>query len=73
MRLAKKNARLKRKCADKVRHKSKGDAQIAVLKAFRKGDCQHPYKCPFCGTWHIGHNRAQRISTELRKINNEFK
>lgn len=67
--MAKKNARLKRKCANKVKHKSKEAAQIAVKLAFRKGNCMHPYKCPFCGTWHIGHNAAQRMATELRKLN----
>lgn len=65
--------RLRRKaerngCRGKTRHKSEADAQIAVCIALRKSKGKphmmragflHPYKCQFCGAWHIGNSKSQ--------------
>jgi hypothetical protein len=47
--------RLRRQsCEGKVRHETAGAAWIA---AKRTGDGREtkPYRCPFCGLWHVGH------------------
>ncbi len=41
-------------CDGKVRHETKGAAYVA---AHRTGNGREvkPYKCQFCGCWHVGH------------------
>lgn len=53
--------RLRRaKCTGKVRHADEHGAKQAIFKLTRKmtGALGHmqPYRCSFCGGWHIGHS-----------------
>lgn len=48
-------------CEGKVKHKSSGAAWIASKKT-GDGNETRPYKCKFCGSWHVGH-RAHGKST----------
>ena len=54
-----------RSCERKRPHSSKGKAKAAItrMKRYFPGDYSdyRPYKCHYCGNWHIGHN--QRLTT----------
>lgn len=54
--------RLRRKsCEGKIRHVDAGAAQAALTALVRNKGWQgpmNPYKCRFCGGWHIGHSRG---------------
>lgn len=51
--------RIRRKvCGKKVRHASHEDALNHIGDLRRKGKAYNymvPYKCPFCGGFHVGH------------------
>jgi hypothetical protein len=60
-------------CKGKVRHPTRdmADEHIEGLKAdgkagHPKGPPMMPYRCRFCGTWHVGHYRT----SEKRKAYN---
>lgn len=44
-------------CAGKEGYPNKGVANL-VLKKVGKGGNVKPYKCRFCGEWHIGRTRV---------------
>ena len=49
--------RYQRMCFAKVRYASKGDANEAAIAMTRTHRASYSaYECPFCHTWHIGHN-----------------
>ena len=54
--------RKKRKsCELKLSHNTRKDAMIAVNKTVEKNFIFHrmqPYKCKYCGNWHIGRSRS---------------
>lgn len=53
---------LKRKmCGDKIRHSTLDQAQ-RVIKAMRARGAAYlePYKCRWCGSFHIGHHAPRR-------------
>jgi hypothetical protein len=54
--------RLRRKsCEGKVKHETAGAAWIA---AKRTGDGHEtkPYKCKWCGKWHVGHRPHEKTT-----------
>lgn len=70
--MARKNSKQKRICEAKIKYASKEAAQIVVSKLFKsQGLCKHPYKCKFCGKWHVGSNKRLKIVTQLRKLNED--
>jgi hypothetical protein len=34
-------------------------ARTVAVERQRAGDDVHPYRCPFCGLWHLGHVMSQ--------------
>jgi hypothetical protein len=70
--MARKNSKQKRICEAKVKHASKEAAQSVVGSLFTLYEqCTHPYKCKFCGKWHVGSNKKQKFATQLRKLNKD--
>lgn len=67
-------------CGDKHGHETEENAMVAVRKTLirnrKKGYVDHgflkPYKCRFCGKWHIGHTRddaeIERFKARLCKL-----
>lgn len=58
----------RKSCAGKVRHSSLLAAQIALKRTLtdsRKGDPivtgLSPYKCRYCGGWHVGRSQKKGI------------
>lgn len=45
----------RKQCDGKVRHESQRFAIVSLLKSKRED--MHPYKCQFCGGWHVGHRQ----------------
>ena len=68
--MARKNARRKRKCALKIRHKSSEAAQAALKSLKRKNQHAANIGVYRCGKhWHVGHrslSAAQRIWRSIR-------
>lgn len=58
-------------CADKVRYRSNAAAVRSKRKAGRK-EKLHPYMCPFCKHWHMGHSMhfsgAERAISNVSRI-----
>lgn len=53
----------------KFRHPDEASAlaQLAMLKARKPvGPRMHPYRCPFCHDWHIGHDGRQ-LTKDIRR------
>ena len=55
---------LARRCWPKEQHASKGIADAAMRSLLKRGlekDAKriHSYECPFCGSWHTGHERRE--------------
>jgi len=48
-------------CQGKVRHASEGAAWAAVRKTACAGPTLHPYLCPHCRRYHVGHRRLDRV------------
>lgn len=46
---------IERACAAKVRHAGRRAARRAADDARARGVRVSPYRCPFCGGWHVGH------------------
>lgn len=55
--MASKRRLRRRACSTKVRHTSAANAMLARRKAGHPD--VHPYKCPFCGGWHLGRRSAR--------------
>lgn len=55
--MASKRAIRRKACLGKVRHDSHVSAlgQIAKLRRVQGWSKLRPYRCKFCGHWHIGH------------------
>ena len=67
--MARKNAREKRKCQNKKVFSTKKDAGIAVSSLYQKnGNILHPYMCPFCKKWHVGHTPGGRKLEAITKL-----
>lgn len=43
-----------RSCTRKEKMGPKRARNVAAAKQLQKIDV-HPYRCPFCGSWHVGH------------------
>lgn len=52
-------SREERACLGKRRYGTKRAAQAVVLAIAKqdKDETIQPYKCEFCGYWHVGHRR----------------
>lgn len=53
--------RLARRCWPKEQHKTRGAAEAQMRSILRRDLAKdvrllHPYLCPHCSTWHVGHN-----------------
>jgi len=66
--------RKKRKtCEHKTGHNTKKGAMIAIKKTYKNNFIFHklqPYKCRFCGKWHIGRTKTimyEKFDKLLRK------
>ena len=54
-------------CRGKKRHRNRAGAIIHISKLQEPG--MHPYKCPQCRCWHIGHsNRADGIQSRINRL-----
>lgn len=53
-----------RKCFPKEQHASRGaaEAQIRSItnRDLEKSNIIHPYVCPFCKMWHVGHGDGRQ-------------
>lgn len=61
--MSSKRAIRRRACKGKVRHPEQGHAHAALRSLVReRGDqgAMTPYRCQFCGGWHIGHTPKRR-------------
>lgn len=52
--MSSKRALRRKQCKGKVRHETREFALIALRHTRSYGNLS-PYKCRFCGGWHIGH------------------
>jgi hypothetical protein len=56
--MSSKRALRRRSCKGKVRHQGQEQA-FAALRSLARArgldGAMNPYRCPFCGGWHIGH------------------
>ena len=66
--------RKKRKtCEHKASHSTKNGAMAAIRKTYKKNFIFHklaPYKCKFCGKWHIGRTKTimyEKFDNLIRK------
>lgn len=60
--MSSKRAIRRRACKGKVRHAGASEGYAAIRSLARAGrDNGHmtPYRCQFCGGWHIGHTGKQ--------------
>ncbi|RJQ22005.1 MAG: hypothetical protein C4560_02990 [Nitrospiraceae bacterium] len=54
--------RLRRKeCESKKKYLTLDHAYSHVRLLKKKGDIVKPYKCSFCGAWHLGHQRMKAM------------
>lgn len=49
----------RRECTNKVRHRTKDGAYVAIRRA-QPGHQVHIYHCPWCHYWHIGAMKLQQ-------------
>jgi hypothetical protein len=65
--MASKRAIRRRACERKVAHKSAAAAHGAVLGHLETfGELLGYYHCPWCGQWHIGHNKNNADNRTLK-------
>jgi hypothetical protein len=57
--------RFERGCATKARFDSRRDANSMARHGHHQDGSSKPYRCEFCGCWHLGHKRRFRWSREL--------
>lgn len=50
-----------RSCEGKVAHETREAADQAARVLRQRGDVVRPYRCVFCGRWHIGYRRARGV------------
>lgn len=46
-------------CTGKIRHIDKAAADLVYRKVRRTTGYMEPYKCRWCGGWHLGHARRE--------------
>lgn len=58
--MASKRAQRRRACGNKVKHGSEAEARQAIREMKQRGrlDMIVPYRCRYCGAYHIGHPPA---------------
>ena len=57
-----------RACLSKVRYASRREARTLSRHGRRQDGTLEPYRCRFCGEWHLGHSRhgaARRIARRM--------
>jgi hypothetical protein len=47
--------RVERSCTSKVPYMSRREARSRVRHGRNQDGTLRPYRCPFCGAWHLGH------------------
>ncbi len=57
-----------RQCDGKRRYERKADAKRAIRSAEQSFGRMHPYRCPHCSVWHIGHDRRRARSTATANV-----
>lgn len=62
--MSSKRAIRRKQCTGKVRHDTQEHALVAVRALVKKyaGNIGHlsPYRCGFCGGWHVGHTPGRQ-------------
>ncbi len=65
--MASKRNQRRRSCKSKFKHL---DRESAQKHAYRLGKNHMPYRCKFCGGWHVGRpNKRKRISLSAKARN----
>ncbi len=57
-------------CTSKVGYQSRGEANLRKRSISRngKGDgALKPYRCGYCGLWHLGHTRSKGEKANARR------
>jgi hypothetical protein len=65
--MASKRRQRRRSCKSKIRHDSEENAWI---HAHHLGVAYHPYRCQFCGGWHVGRLAKEKVRGLLVKAEN---
>ena len=52
--------RLGRDCLNKVRHRGRRGANIAVTLMGSRAKGTKPYRCPHCDGWYLGHPKEMK-------------
>ena len=65
--MARKNARLKRKCEGKKSYSSQAEAQPHVAQLWKQGKVKPAYHCKFCNKWHVGGSAGGSIKEKVMK------
>jgi len=55
----------RRQCVGKIAHRNEDDAWAARRRLGARGQTMMPYKCPWCGEWHLGHPN-HRVRQSMR-------
>jgi hypothetical protein len=56
-----------RVCRSKIAHRSAAAAYGAALSYLADfGELLRPYKCRWCGKWHVGHSEANHDNRTLK-------
>ncbi len=50
-----------RSCQCKRAHETRHEADQAAAALRRLGDVVRPYRCVYCGLWHVGHQHARGV------------
>jgi hypothetical protein len=56
-----------RACLSKVRYSSRREARSLVRHGRRQDGTLEPYRCQFCGEWHLGHGRSGKARRIARR------
>lgn len=60
--------RIKRNsCIGKIRHKTSAGAEAHAKELRDKGERVWPYRCRFCGGWHVGHPSKMQLIAQAQR------
>lgn len=58
----------RRTCESKVR-RTKEEAETYAYYSRKRGIMIYPYKCKFCGGWHVGHPNKRQLKAISLAVN----
>ena len=53
-------------CGGKQRFAAKADIKVALKRVEQRCGRMIPYRCPYCGDWHMGHRAPASASRASR-------